>query len=66
MAPAPTSRAPNGIHARPVARPPQKQPPAILALCYVAIPVALVVFLLGCGGVMVLMGAPPPPPPPTT
>ena len=59
----PVAPAPNGIHARhTVARPPQKQTPAILVLCYVAIPVALVVFLLGCGGVLVLMGAPPLPP----
>ena len=37
---------------------PEKQTPAVLALCIVGIPLALVAFLLGCGGVAVLMGAP--------
>lgn len=32
----------------------------MLWLCYVGIPVALVLFLVGLGGVAVLLGAPPP------
>ena len=37
---------------------PEKQTPAVLALCAVGIPLAFAAFLLGCGGVAVLMGAP--------
>ena len=37
---------------------PEKQTPAVLALCAVGILLAFVAFLLGCGGVAVLMGAP--------
>ena len=46
--------------ARPVKKEkvPLKQTTAVLALCFVGIPLALVAFLLGCGGVAVLMGTP--------
>ncbi len=34
----------------------EKQSKRVLALCYVAIPLAICAFLLGCGGMAVLMG----------
>lgn len=58
MAPAPR-RSTGG---RPAPKQPEKRSPTVLWLCYIGIPVALVFFLLGLGGVAVLLGAPPPRP----
>ncbi|KAI7841318.1 hypothetical protein COHA_004937 [Chlorella ohadii] len=43
---------------RPPAKAPEKQSKRVLALCYVAIPLAICAFLLGCGGMAVLMDEP--------
>ena len=39
-------------------KPPEKQSAVVLAICYVCLPLAFVAFLLGAGGVAVLMGEP--------
>lgn len=53
---APRARA-SAHPARPNTKPPEKQSSTVLAICFIGIPVALVAFLLGVGGVAVLMGA---------
>lgn len=51
--------APRNTTGRPTTKQPVKRSPKVLWLCYIGIPVALVFFLLGLGGVAVLLGAPP-------
>lgn len=53
--------APRGTRAPPrrVAKPPEKQPRWLVWLAYIGIPLAVVAFIIGCGGVAVLMGAAP-------
>lgn len=64
MAPAKKSPAKKAATAQPAKppqraqKPPEKQSKRVLALCYVAIPIAAVLFVLGLGGVAVLLDEP--------